>query len=124
MLETLGADEDVHAIIALVLPTGATGDLVAAIAEADVGVPLAVVVLNQPEAVRLVDARGGKVPAYAYPEVAARRAVPRRQVRGSGVRRRARPCPPSPTWTRSGRAEIVHGFLAGRPTAAGCRRPT
>jgi acyl-CoA synthetase (NDP forming)/GNAT superfamily N-acetyltransferase len=91
VLEELGADQAVHAVIALVLRTGATGDLLAAIAAADVGVPLAVVVLNQPEAVRLVDGRGGKVPAYAYPEVAARalsravryaewRAAPRRIV--------------------------------------------
>jgi acyl-CoA synthetase (NDP forming)/GNAT superfamily N-acetyltransferase len=72
VLETLAADEDVHAIIALVLRTGATGDLLAAIAAADVGVPLAVVELNQPEAVRVVDAKRRKVPAYAYPEVAAR----------------------------------------------------
>jgi acyl-CoA synthetase (NDP forming) len=62
---------DVHAIIALVLRTGATGDLVAAIADAAIGVPLATVVLDQPEAVRLIDAKGGKVPAYAYPEAAA-----------------------------------------------------
>ena len=34
---------DVHSVIALVLRTGATGDLLQAIAEADVGVPLAVV---------------------------------------------------------------------------------
>jgi acyl-CoA synthetase (NDP forming)/GNAT superfamily N-acetyltransferase len=72
VLETLGSDAEVHAVIALILRTGATGDLLAAIAAADLGVPLAVVVLNQPEAVRLVDVKGGKVPAYAYPEVAAR----------------------------------------------------
>ena len=93
VLETLGAAEDVHAVIALILRTGATGDLLAAVAEAGVGVPLAVVVLNQPEAVRLVDAKGGKVPAYAYPETAARalsravryaewRATPRQTVPG------------------------------------------
>jgi acyl-CoA synthetase (NDP forming)/GNAT superfamily N-acetyltransferase len=91
VLETLGTDPEVHAVIALVLRTGATGDLLQAIAEADIAVPLAVVVLNQPEAVRLVDAKNGKVPAYAYPEVAARalsravkyaqwRAAPRRTV--------------------------------------------
>jgi len=71
-LEVLAADEDVHAIIALVLRTGATGDLLSAIEDADLRVPLAVVVLNQPEAVRTLDTRGGKVPAYAYPEAAAR----------------------------------------------------
>jgi len=75
-LELLAADQEVHAIIALVLPTGATGDLVAAITEADVGIALAAVVLNQPESVRLLP-RGrmaqedkGQVPAYGYPEAA------------------------------------------------------
>ena len=72
VLEALAADGEVHAIIALVLRTGATGDLLAAIADAAIGVPLAAVVLDQPEAVRLIDAKGGKVPAYAYPEAAAR----------------------------------------------------
>ena len=71
-LEVLAADEEVHAIIALVLRTGATGDLLSAIEDAELGVPLAVVVLNQPEAVRTLDTRRGKVPAYAYPEAAAR----------------------------------------------------
>jgi len=71
VLDLLGADEGVHAVIALVLPTGATGDLVAAIADADLRVPLAAVVLDQPEAVRLLDTRNGKVPAYGYPEAAA-----------------------------------------------------
>jgi acyl-CoA synthetase (NDP forming)/GNAT superfamily N-acetyltransferase len=114
VLETLGADDGVHAIIALVLRTGATGDLLQAIAEADTRVPLAVVVLNQPEAVRLVDAKDGKVPAYAYPEAAARalsravtyaewRAAPRRTVPVfsdvDGERARG----------------IVHAFLAGQP---------
>jgi acyl-CoA synthetase (NDP forming) len=96
-LELLAADDEVHAIIALVLPTGATGDLVAAITEANIGIPLAAVVLNQPESVRLlpqgrmpVEDRG-HVPAYGYPEAAvaamaraagygAWRAAPRGQV--------------------------------------------
>jgi acyl-CoA synthetase (NDP forming) len=74
-LELLAADDEVHAIIALVLPTGATGDLVAAITEADVGIPLAAVVLNQPESVRLLPRSRmpddeGRVPAYGYPEAA------------------------------------------------------
>ena len=53
-LELLGADDEVNAIIALILPTGATGDLVAAVTEADVSIPLAAAVLNQPESVRLL----------------------------------------------------------------------
>jgi acyl-CoA synthetase (NDP forming)/GNAT superfamily N-acetyltransferase len=71
VLELITADEDVDAMIALVLPTGATGDLVAAIKDADVRVPLAAVVLDQAEVVRLLDARNGKIPAYGYPEAAA-----------------------------------------------------
>ncbi|HEX8009011.1 MAG TPA: GNAT family N-acetyltransferase [Trebonia sp.] len=71
VLELLSADEDVDAMIALVLPTAATGDLVAAISDAAVTVPFAAVVLHQPEAVRLLDSPGGKIPAYGYPEAAA-----------------------------------------------------
>jgi acyl-CoA synthetase (NDP forming)/GNAT superfamily N-acetyltransferase len=122
VLETLGADEDVHAIIALVLRTGATGDLLRAIADADLPVPLAVVVLNQPEAVRLVDARDGKAPAYAYPEAAARalsravtyaewRATPRRTV------------PAFPDVDADRAREIVRAFLAGQPDGGWLPQP-
>ena len=72
-LELLAADDEVDALIALVLPTAATGDLVAAIQQAEVRVPLAAVVLDQPESVRLI-ARSegdGQIPAYGYPEAAA-----------------------------------------------------
>ena len=72
-LELLAADEEVHAIVAIVLPTGATGDLVAAIQAADVGVPLAAVVLNQPESVQLLqrsEGPEGQIPAYNSPEAA------------------------------------------------------
>jgi len=54
-----------------VLPTAATGDLVAAISDATVTVPFAAVFLHQPEGVRLLDSAGGKIPAYGYPEAAA-----------------------------------------------------
>jgi acyl-CoA synthetase (NDP forming)/GNAT superfamily N-acetyltransferase len=78
---------EVHAIVAIVLPTAATGDLEGAIQAANVGVPLAAVVLTQPESVRLL----GPVPAYGSPEAAVRalaraagygawRAAPRGQV--------------------------------------------
>ena len=72
-LELLAADDEVDAIIALVLPTAATGDLVTAIQQADVGVPLAAVVLDQPESVRLLPRAdgAGQIPAYGYPEAAA-----------------------------------------------------
>jgi acyl-CoA synthetase (NDP forming)/GNAT superfamily N-acetyltransferase len=68
-LELLAADEEVDAIVAIVLPTGATGDLEAAIQAANVPKPLAAVVLTQPESVRLLDNR---VPAYGSPEAAVR----------------------------------------------------
>jgi acyl-CoA synthetase (NDP forming)/GNAT superfamily N-acetyltransferase len=77
VLELLAGDPDVNALIALLLPTAATGDLVAAVTEADIRVPLTVVVLNQPEAVRLLDRRPGagqegmRIPSYGYPEAAA-----------------------------------------------------
>jgi acyl-CoA synthetase (NDP forming)/GNAT superfamily N-acetyltransferase len=78
VLELLATDDEVDAMIALVLPTGATGDLVAAIQQAASHevfqhVPIAAVVLNQPESVRLIPrlAAEGQVPAYAYPEAAA-----------------------------------------------------
>jgi len=72
-LELLAADDEVDAMIALVLPTAATGDLLAAIQQADVSVPLAAVVLDQPESVRLLPRTvgPGRVPAYGYPEAAA-----------------------------------------------------
>jgi acyl-CoA synthetase (NDP forming)/L-amino acid N-acyltransferase YncA len=114
VLETLGADEDVHAVIALILRTGATGDLLGAVAEAGLGVPLAVVVLNQPEAVRLVPAGVGHAPSYAYPEVAARalsRAVKYAQWRATPRQTVPAFADVDPERGRS----IVHTFLTGRP---------
>ena len=72
-LELLAADDQVDAMIALVLPTAATGDLVTAIQQADVGVPLAAVVLDQPDSVRMLPRAdgAGQIPAYGYPEAAA-----------------------------------------------------
>ena len=76
-LELAAADEEVSAMIALVLPTGATGDLLAAIQQADIRVPLAVVLLDQAETVRLLpgpakpDGEPGGIPAYSDPEAAA-----------------------------------------------------
>jgi acyl-CoA synthetase (NDP forming) len=113
-LEVLAADEEVHAIIALVLRTGATGDLLSAIEDADLRVPLAVVVLNQPEAVRTLDTRRGKVPAYAYPEAAARALA--RAARYAQWRGTPRTAPPelADVDTERGRA-LVHAFLAASP---------
>jgi acyl-CoA synthetase (NDP forming) len=68
-MEQLATDDEVHAVVAIVLPTGATGDLEAAIREAAVAKPLVAVVLTQPESVRLIDNR---IPAYGSPEAAVR----------------------------------------------------
>jgi acyl-CoA synthetase (NDP forming)/GNAT superfamily N-acetyltransferase len=72
-LELLAADDEVDAMIALVLPTAATGDLMAAIQQAEVRVPLTAVVLDQAESVRLIPRSegDGQIPAYGYPEAAA-----------------------------------------------------
>ena len=60
------------AVIALIVPTAAS-DLLPALQEVRLPVPLAAVVLGQPEAVRILPASNGgpAVPAYAYPEGAA-----------------------------------------------------
>ncbi len=72
-LELLAADDGVDAMIALVLPTGATGDLITAIQDADVAVPLAAVALDQAETVRLMPrpAADGQIPVYDVPKAAA-----------------------------------------------------
>ena len=83
-LELVAADEGVDAVLALVLPTAATGQLVTAIRAADIQEPFAAVVLDQAEAVRLLPPRPptrrpgrqtGRqptfIPSYAYPEAAA-----------------------------------------------------
>src|SRR6185312_550420 len=72
-LELLAADDGVDAMIALILPTGANGDLITAIQEAEVGVPLAAVALDQAETVRLMPRSGndGQIPVYDVPEAAA-----------------------------------------------------
>jgi acyl-CoA synthetase (NDP forming)/GNAT superfamily N-acetyltransferase len=78
VLEMVAADDGVDAVLALALPTAATGDLAAAIRAASVPVPLAAVLLDQPEAVQLLARTGAEagpedqIPAYAYPEAAAR----------------------------------------------------
>jgi acyl-CoA synthetase (NDP forming) len=72
-LELLAAD-GVDAMIAVTLPTGATGDLLAAIRDADIRVPLAAVALDQAQAIRLLPrpADGSQVPVYDVPGAAAR----------------------------------------------------
>jgi acyl-CoA synthetase (NDP forming)/GNAT superfamily N-acetyltransferase len=73
-LEQVAADDGVDAILALAVPT-AVPDLVPAACAARVSKPLALALLDQAEAVRLLPSRPGEhsvVPAYAYPRSAAR----------------------------------------------------
>ena len=133
-LELLAGDDEVNAVLAIVLPTGATGDLEAAIQQADMPKPLAAVVLTQPESVRLLNNR---VPAYGSPEAAVRalaraagygawRAAPRGQVPAlpdvrtedcprPGARVCARLARPGP----GRRAAALLRHPAGRPGPAG-----
>ena len=90
-LELLAADDDVHALVAIIQPTGATGDLVGAIQAADLGVPLAAVVLNQPESVRLLPhAQRAPGPGLRFPGGRGGGAGPRGRLRRL-ARRTARP---------------------------------
>ena len=124
-LELLAADDGVDAMIALVQPTGANGDLITAIQDADIRVPLAAVVLDQAETVRLL-------PRPASPETTARfrsttfrrRRPPRWPTRpgtGPGAPSRAARCPASPTSGPPTPARWSPGSCTASPAAAGCR---
>jgi acyl-CoA synthetase (NDP forming) len=115
-LELVGADPGVDAVLALTA-TNATGDLVPEVQAARVPVPVAAAVMDQIEVVRLLPGENEDspvVPAYAYPESAARalshaarygvwRATPQGQV-------------PDLDGLRPDRAkELIEGFLADAP---------
>ncbi|MGI8449987.1 MAG: GNAT family N-acetyltransferase, partial [Streptosporangiaceae bacterium] len=78
-LATVAGDAGVDAVIALVVTT-AVADLVPALCAARLPVPLAAVMLDQPESVQVLRSGGEDpgvpggqaIPAYAYPESAAR----------------------------------------------------
>jgi acyl-CoA synthetase (NDP forming)/GNAT superfamily N-acetyltransferase len=115
-LELLAADDEVDAMIALVLPTAATGDLVTAIQHADVSIPLAAVVLDQPDAVRLLPCTdgAGQIPAYGYPEAAA--AAMARAARYGAWRTEPRGQVPSfPDISAEDARALVRGFLRATP---------
>ncbi|MGH3166715.1 MAG: GNAT family N-acetyltransferase [Trebonia sp.] len=114
VLELVSADEDADAIIVLVLPTAATGDLVGAICDASVSVPMVAVVLDQPEAVRLLTARSGRVPAYGYPEAAAA-ALARAATYGEWRARRPGDIPVFPGTDQVAARELIRGFLSASP---------
>jgi acyl-CoA synthetase (NDP forming)/GNAT superfamily N-acetyltransferase len=123
-LELLVTDEEVQAMIAIVLPTATAGDLVTAIQqaasqEAMRRVPLAAVVLNQSEAVRLLagspgNGDEGRVPAYCYPEAAV--AAVARAVQYGAWRAEPRGEVPALPDVRTADARaLVREFLRGTP---------
>jgi acyl-CoA synthetase (NDP forming)/GNAT superfamily N-acetyltransferase len=102
------------AVIALVVPTAAAG-LIPALQAARLPVPLAAVVLDQPETVRLLpSADGSAVPAYAYPEAAAR-AVGRAARYGIWRSRPAGTVPELPGIDAARARSLTGSFLARVP---------
>ena len=125
-LELAAADQGVAAVLAVVLPAAAAGDLTEAICTADVRVPIAAVVLDQQEPVRLLPvppasapAQAGRgtahIPAYAQPQSAARALAD--AVRYGAWR--ARPPGSIPEFADLRPADahaLARRFLAGAPT--------
>ncbi len=115
-LELVGADPGVDAVLALTTTTAA-GDLVPEVCAARLPVPIAAAVMDQVEAVRLLpgpDQDSPAVPAYVYPESAARALS---QAARYGAWRAASPgsIPDLPGIDRDRASEIVAGYLAGTP---------
>lgn len=109
-------------MITLVVPTAAA-DLVPALQAAKLPVPLAAVVLSQPETVRLLPPGegGSSVPAYAYPEAAAR-ALGRAARYGAWRSRPAGTVPELPGIDAARARSLVSEFL-GRAQGGGWLSP-
>jgi len=111
----IAAADGVAAVIAVVVRS-ASGDLLPVLTATRLPVPVTAVVLDQPEAVRLLPGQdaGPAVPAYAYPEAAAR-ALARAARYGFW---RSRPAGTVPEFTDVRAADarsIVDSFLARMP---------
>jgi acyl-CoA synthetase (NDP forming)/RimJ/RimL family protein N-acetyltransferase len=126
-LELVAGDTGVDAVLVLILAT-ATSDLLPAVLAAHVRVPMALVVLDQSEAVRLISrapatagpapgepaARPAMIPAYAYPESAARALA--HAARYGSWRSRPPAHAHEPAGLRRAEAQaLVTGFLAALP---------
>ncbi|MGO9080608.1 MAG: GNAT family N-acetyltransferase [Streptosporangiaceae bacterium] len=109
-LQIAAAQEGVTALVALVIPTGAA-DLISVLTASPLPVPAAAVVMDQPEAVRLLPGGGGPaMPVYAYPEAAARAVA--RAARYGSWRSRPSGTVPDITGLRTSEAHaIVAAFL-------------
>jgi acyl-CoA synthetase (NDP forming) len=114
-LATVGGDTGVDAVMALVVQTAAA-DLVPALTAARLPVPLAAVLLDQPDSVRLLPGTdgGARVPAYAYPESAAR-ALSRAARYGSWRSRPAQAVPGIEGVQVADARELIASFLDRMP---------
>jgi acyl-CoA synthetase (NDP forming)/GNAT superfamily N-acetyltransferase len=115
-LELVGADPGVDVVLALTAATAA-GDLAPEVCAARLPVPIAAAVMDQAEAVRLLpgpDQDSPAVPAYAYPESAARALS---HAARYGAWRAASPgsIPDLPGVDRDRASDLVAGYLAGTP---------
>ena len=115
-VELVGADPGVDAVLA-VTATTAAGDMVPEVAAARLPVPVAVAVMDQVEAVRLLpgpDEDSLAVPAYAYPESAAR-ALGHAARYGAWRSRPPGTIPDLEGLRRDRARDLVAGFLAAAP---------
>jgi acyl-CoA synthetase (NDP forming)/GNAT superfamily N-acetyltransferase len=114
-LRIAAAQDGVHALIAVVVRS-ASADLLPVLTAAPLPVPAAAVVLDQPEAVQLLRPSGNEtaVPAYAYPEAAAR-ALARAARYGSWRSRPAGTMPELADLRVADARSIVASFLAAMP---------
>ena len=114
-LHIAAAQEGVDAVIVLVVRRG-PADLIPVLAAERLPVPVAAVVLGQPEAIRLLpgDGTGPSVPAYAYPEAAAR-ALARAARYGSWRSRPAGTVPDLANLRVADAQSIIDSFLARMP---------
>ena len=113
-LEEVAADDGVDAVLAVTVPT-AMADPSRALAAAQVTKPLAAAVLDQAETVILLPTAGqAAVPAYAYPEAAARALGHAARYHAWRVRQRGRV--PELAGVRAGDAhELIAAFLTASP---------
>ena len=114
-LRITATEEGVAALIAVLVQSASPG-LLPVLSAARLPVPVTAVVLDQPEAVRLLpgDGAGPSVPAYAYPEAAARALA--RAARYGTWRSRPPGAVPEFTDVRAGQARsIVASFLTRMP---------
>ena len=111
----IASEDGVDALIALVIPTAAA-DLIPALTAERLPVPIAAVVLDQPESVQLLHGGGAgpAVPAYASPEAAAR-ALARAARYGSWRSRPASTVPEIRDLRVADARSIAGSFLARMP---------